>query len=229
MPRRYINDQPTPDNIRALWDQIHRLSDQLLASQTTVAQQQTTIGILQSQLTTTAKRAEEALLTAGQPVDIKISAPTTTGPGGSTGGTDDGYGSQGCSEALDDGHVAPGSPLTAITAGMVVCGVAREIGAGWSGPALRAPTVDLATRQANANELIERVVWHLQQVGFTAGRQNNSATGVRISNDKITVEINGTMRAYDCMGAYDDFTSTINMRMGQVFPARYFATAGMAD
>jgi hypothetical protein len=229
MPRRYMNDQPTPENVRALWDAIHRLSDQLLTAQTTIAEQADTISAQQAQISSTTRKAEEALLTAGQPVDIVPTIITTPGPGGSEGGTDDGLGAQGCSVALDDGHVPPGSPLTAITAGMVVCGVAREIGAGWSGPALRAVTADLATRQANAEELIERIVWHLQQVGFTSGRQNNSATGVRISNDKITVEIAGVMRAYDCMGAYDDFTSTIQMRMGEVFPARYIASTGIAD
>lgn len=222
-PRRYINDQPTPENIRALWDQIHRLSDQLVAAQTTIAEQATTIATQQTQLTTTAKKAEEALVTAGQPVEVTPSPAGVPGPGGSQGGTDDGFGSQGCSEALDDGHVAPGSPLTAVTAGMIVCGTGREYAA------LKAVTADLATRQTNAEELLRRMVWHLQQAGFTAGRQNNSATGVRISNDKLTVEIDGAFRAYDVMGAYDDFTTPISTRMGQVFPARYIADAGVPD
>jgi hypothetical protein len=226
--RRYMNDQPTPDNIRALWDQIHKLTDQLVSAQATVSDQASTISTLQSQLTATAKKTEEALLTVGQPLAIVATTGTSTGggasgPGGATGGTDDGFGSQGCSEALDDGHVAPGSPLTAITAGMIVCGTGREYSA------LKAVTVDLATRQANAEELIRRMIWHLQQAGFTAGRQNNSATGLRISNDKITVEISGTMRAYDVLGAYDEFTSILTTRMGQVFPARYIADTGVAD
>jgi hypothetical protein len=124
---------------------------------------------------------------------------------------------------LDDGHVPPGSPLTAITAGMIVCGTGREYSA------LKAITVDLATRQVNAEELLRRMIWHLQQAGFVAGRQNNSATGVRISNDKLTVEIAGTMRAYDTMGSYDEFTTPIQTRMGEVFPARYVPDAGVPD
>jgi hypothetical protein len=223
MPRRYMNDQPTPENIRALWDQIHRLSDQLLTAQTTIAEQADTIDAQQAQIASTTRKAEEALLTAGQPVDIVPPTVIVPGPGGSQGGSDDGFGSQGCSEALDDGHVAPGSPLTAVTAGMIVCGTGREYSA------LKAITVDLATRQTNAEELIRRMVWHLQQAGFTAGRQNNSATGTRISNDKITVEINGAFRAYDVLGSYDDFTAVLQTRMGQVFPARYIADSGIAD
>lgn len=222
--RKYFNTEATPENIRALWDKIHSLTDDLAAAKATIAEQAATISGLQPQVTDAQAKAEEALITAGRPQ--AIITPTTVpvpGPGGAQGGTDDGLGSQGCSEALDDGHVAPGSPLTAITAGMIVCGTGRE----WS--ALKAVTADLATRQANANELVERMVWHLIQAGFEAGRQNNSATGVRISNDKITVKIDGVFRAYDVMGAYDDFTQPITTRMGQVFPARYFATAGTAD
>ncbi len=228
-PLSGVTDPGTRDTIRLLFDRIYALEDQLVNAQTALAQQADTIATQQAQLSSTSKKADEALLSVGTPVEVDPSTAIVPGPGGNQGGTDDGMGAQGCSAALDDGHVAPGSPLTAITAGMVVCGVAREIGAGWSGPALRAVTVDLATRQANANELIERIVWHLQQAGFGAGRQNNSATGVRISNDKITVLIDGVYRAYDVMGAYDDFTTPIQMRMGQVFPANYFATAGIAD
>ncbi len=221
--RRHYSLDPTPENMRLLWDRINELEGLITAANTTITAQAATLATLQTQQAKTELKASEALITAGQQVGITGTPVGTTGPGGTAGGTDDGFGAQGCSEALDDGHVPPGSPLTAVTAGMIVCGTGREYSA------LKAVTVDLATRQTNANELIERMVWHLLQAGFEAGRQNNSATGVRISNDKITVKIDGSYRAYDVMGSYDDFTTPIQTRMGQVFPARYIASAGIAD
>lgn len=229
MARRHYDDQPTPQNLRALWDRIHTLTDQLTEAQAMITEQADTIADLQTELTTTTARADEALLSVGRPIDPVSIAIPVPGPGGNEGGVDDGLGAQGCSQALDDGHVPPGSPLTPITAGMIVCGTGREIGAGWSGPALRAPTATLAQRLTNAEELLRRMIWHLNTAGFLAGRQNNSATTVRFSNDKLTVQIDGVFRAYDTMGAYDDFTSTIQTRMAQVFPARYIADAGIAD
>lgn len=221
--RRAYPTEPTVENMRLLWDRVHALETDLTAARATIASQVETITALQTQQTAIDAKASEALITAGQPVDIAAVTGGTAGPGGNQGGTDDGFGSQGCSEALDDGHVPPASPLTAITAGMIVCGTGREYAA------LKAVTVDLPTRLANAEELLRRMIWHLNLAGFTAGRQNNSATGVRFSNDKLTVSIDGAFRAYDTMGAYDDFTRPIETRMGQVFPARYVADAGIAD
>lgn len=222
--RRYYNLEVTSENLRALWDKMHDLEQDLATANATILRQNGTISTLQTQLLKTAQQASEALLTAGQAVPADTAVPTPVpGPGGSQGGVDDGLGAQGCSEAGDDGHVAPGSPLTAITAGMIVCGTGREY------LALKAVTADLATRQTNAEELLRRMIWHLQLAGFPAGRQNNSATGLRISNDKLTVQIGGIYRAYDVMGAYDDFTQPITTRMGEVFPARYVADAGIAD
>jgi hypothetical protein len=222
--RRHYSLEPTPDNMRLLWDRINDLEGLITTANATITSQATTITSLQSQITSTTKKADEALLTAGQPMTGTVAGGSGAGgPGGNQGGTDDGYGSQGCSEALDDGHVPPGSPLTAVTAGMIVCGTGREYSA------LKAVTVDLPTRLTNAEELLRRMIWHLNLAGFTAGRQNNSSTGVRFSNDKLTVSIDGVFRAYDTMGAYDDFTTPIQTRMGQVFPARYVADAGVTD
>lgn len=222
MARRYYNTDATPDNFRALWDQIHRLGDQLVSAQATLADQDDTISTLRSDLSVARRRADEALLSVGQVIAATPSPVTSPGgSGGIEGGVDDGLGAQGCATAGADGHVAPGSPLTAITAGQIICGTAKE----WS--ALRAVTIDLPTRQANAEELLLRIIWHLNLAGFTAGRQKNPS-GV-ISTDKLTVQIDGVFRAYDVFIGYDDFTMIMQTYVGQVFPASYIAEAGTAD
>src|SRR5947207_5260570 len=107
----------TPDarSLRLLWDKVYDLSDALDAANATSKAQQATITSLQTTLSTTTKTATQALISAG------AATPTTpgagpTGQGGAGGGTDDGLGAQGCAQAGTDGHVAPGTPLTAVTA-----------------------------------------------------------------------------------------------------------------
>ncbi len=46
-----------------------------------------------------------------------------------------------------------------------------------------------------ATELLGRVIWHLQQAGFQAGKQRNPS-GV-ISGDKVTILIEGQWHIYD--------------------------------
>jgi hypothetical protein len=144
---------------------------------------------------------------------------TTSGGGGVEGGTDDGLGAQGCSQAGSDGHVT--GSLTAVLAGQIVCGTANEF------PSLTAITADQATRDANAVQLLERMIWHLAQAGFTAGRQINPS-GLT-SGDKLTVQIEGEYRAYDVFTDADNFATVMQVHMNQVFPADYSADAGISD
>jgi hypothetical protein len=221
MPRRFINDQPTPANLRALWDQIHHLGDQLNEAQATIADQVDTLTSLQSNLTETRKRANEALLSVGERIDaVPGVVVPPSGAGGVQGGTDDGQGAQGCATSGADGHVAPGTPLTAITVGQIVCGTAREY------DSLRAAAGDAATRLANQIELLLRVIWHLNLAGFTAGRQRNPS-GL-ISNDKLTVQVGGVYRSWDIFQGVS-FGIYLPVHMIEVFPAEYIAEAGTPD
>lgn len=81
---------------------------------------------------------------------------------------DDGKGSLGCSECGSDGH-----PTVTVkdveTAGKIVCGVAQEF------PGLLAATADQPTRDANRDQLLDRMVWHLNLLGFPASRYGTVA------------------------------------------------------
>lgn len=69
---RFFNVEPTPDNLRAIWDQIHGLRADLAAAQETIETQQATIDDLNEQIGTANTNAERALITAG-----KTTAATT--------------------------------------------------------------------------------------------------------------------------------------------------------
>lgn len=223
MAPRYIDTSASPQNIRAIWDAIHRVNTDLASAQETIDEQAITITSLQTQLTSVKQIAQQAQITAGQLVDDE---PDTQGAEGSMGVVDDGLGQQGCVQAGADGHVAPGTPLTAITAGQIVCGVGNETGAGWSGPTLLGVAVDQATRDANVDQLLLRVIWHLQQAGFQAGRQRNPS-GL-LSRDKVTIRIGAELRAYDIL-PLNPYTVPMQMHMIQVGAPNYVAEAGTPD
>lgn len=221
-----IKDLSTQRTIKLLWDkafghdtQVSDLQAQLKAAQATIDGHVSTISSMQTDI----NRISIANSTAGVAKGGKLvppGAPSTGGSGGSSGGTDDGLGAQGCTQAGSTGHVTAGTPLTAVTAGQIVCGTANEFSS------LLAPVVDQATRDANALELLERMIWHLQLAGFTAGRQRNPS-GV-LSTDKLTVQIDGVMRAYDVM-SLTDYTLPLTSHMVQVFPASYVVDGGTPD
>lgn len=212
---------------RTLFDRVYDLQDASTAADALAAEQRTSIAALQDELIKTRREAKAALALASTPIAAPVGGgePPPPGEGGDGGGgsDDDGQGSSGCSQAGATGHVDPSLPKDLTTVGMIVCGTGNEFAA------LKAVTVDLPTREANAEELVRRMIWHLQQHGFVAGRQNNSSSGVRISSDKLTVQVDGVWWAYDVMGAWDDFTEAISTRMGPVAPARYIADGGVAD
>lgn len=217
-----VGDWQAAQSLRLLWDRIFDLEDQIQTLETDGTATAETLDALQSSLATTKRLAIQTRIGTG-----RAGSGTADGADGAGGGVDDGFGAQGCAVSGSDGHVPGGSPQTAVTAGQIVCGTAKETGAGWSGPALRAPVADLPTREANAEALLLRMIWHLQQAGFTAGRQRNPSGS--ISKDKLTVRIDGTFRAYDVFFGFDDFSTTMLTHMQQVFPASYVADAGTAD
>lgn len=81
---RFVDDRLTPQNLRALWDRVHALNDLLTGQATTIQQQAATITSLQSQLSSVANDAQQALITAGK----ATSQTSTTNPSGGGGGTD---------------------------------------------------------------------------------------------------------------------------------------------
>ena len=133
---------------------------------------------------------------------------------------DGGQGANGCASCGVDGHPTAGQPLDQNTAGQIICGTAQEF------PALVEPCIDQATRDANALELLLRMIWHLNLYGFTAGRQQNPS--LLISEDKLTFSVGGVFWAYDVFLGVD-FSAPLPVQMLPVAPASYVAEAGIAD
>lgn len=78
---RFYNVDPTPDNFRALWESIHRLSTDVLDAKATITTQQATIVSLQTSLTKVSQQAEAALGAASQQAAALASG---SGSGGGT-------------------------------------------------------------------------------------------------------------------------------------------------
>jgi hypothetical protein len=90
-------------------------------------------------------------------------------------------------------HVGTG-PLDATQAERVVQSTAQEF------PHLTAPRGTSDEAIGAAEELLLRVIWHLQIAGFEAARQRNPSGA--ISNDKLTIVIDGRWQAYDIFMDY---------------------------
>lgn len=218
-----IKDFSTQQSIKLLWDRVFALTEQLTAAQATIT---SLVG---------ASNANEAAVTKAQrSADMALSISQTEettvpgGPGGDggggeeplPGGGDGGDGNEGCAAGLPDGHDT-GGLLTAIRAGQLVCGTGNEFSA------LRNPTGSGEERDANAEELIRRCIWHLRQGGFSAGRQQNPS-GL-LSKDKLTVVVDEVLRAYDCFIGKGDFANQMQMAMNEVGPAVMVDDEGIPD
>lgn len=210
-----VKDWAAQDSLRLLWERIFQLQEQLNAANTNI---KNLIGGVNQINTTSAnalQTAKHALVTAGE----AVRAPGEPDPGVDC--PDDGQADAGVNNAYPTGHPGGVVPLSAFEAGRIAGGTANE----W--PLLLAPTVDLPTREAFAEEMLERMIWHLQLAGFTAGRQRNPSS--LISKDKMTVETDGEIKAYDMFINFDDFTQAMSVHMGRVCPADYVATSGTPD
>jgi hypothetical protein len=117
-------------------------------------------------------------------------------------------------------HVAPG-PLDAAQAERVVFATAREF------PHLTAPPPTESEGIARAEELLLRTVWHLRLAGFEAGRQRNPSGA--ISNDKLTIVINGSWRAFDIFRDLGRPGVPIDPIFFEVFPAGPISYPGVPD
>lgn len=133
---------------------------------------------------------------------------------------DGGAGTAGCIACGVDGHPAGGLPLDNNTAGIIVCGTFQEF------PALTGAEANQTDRDNNQEELLLRMIWHLNQYGFTAGRQRNPS-GL-ISNDKLTFLVGAQYWTYDVFLGVD-FSSPMVVQMNSVGPPNYVAEAGIPD
>lgn len=154
---RFIDTEPSPGNLRLIWERLHALTDQQALHDAALAQHDADLLAQQQQLTTTAHTATQALITAGTPHTAISAGGTTPAPAPPL--SDGGLGEAGCSSAGTDGHVS-GSGLTVL--GQIVCGTGAEY------PALLAVTVDQPTRDANRYELLGRMIWHINLNGSFA-------------------------------------------------------------
>lgn len=222
-----MKDAGLVKTFRWIFDRLYDTEDRAETLETTVTRQQIVITTQATELARTTRRADTALALASTTPDELTAPPAGEEPppsgGGGGGSNDTGQGSSGCSQAGASGHVDAGAPLDLTTVGKIVCGTGNEF------PALKTATTTLEAREANAEELVKRMIWHLQQHGFTAGRQNNSQSGIRISKDKLTVQVDGVWWAYDVFGSWDDFTTPMSTHMGAVAPAQYVADGGTPD
>ena len=212
-----IADPPTQQTIRLLWDRIHDLEARLSTSEGTVTKLVSGHNTNEASITKASQIARYAVGLFQKPG----TPPTSVTAGGEPlpGGGDGGAGEIGCGGAGPTGHDT-GGLLNAIRAGQIVCGTGNEF------PALKNPTATDAQREANMIELLRRMIWHLKQAGFTAGRQKNPSG--RVSSDKLCVEVEGVVRVYDVfIGAAA--TDPLKTHMGETAPANMQDDAGIPD
>ena len=117
-------------------------------------------------------------------------------------------------------HVGPG-PLTADRAHAVINATANEF------PSLTAPRGTTDEGVAAAQELLRRMIWHLQLAGYQAGRQRNPSGA--LSNDKLTIFIDGAWHAYDVFNDLGAPGVPMKVQFWEVTPANYVADPGIPD
>lgn len=224
-----VEDWRAAQTIRLLWDRIHDLTERLQASEATITELVAGHNTNETAVTTASLNARQALTMSQAALAGSIDGGGGAGSGGGgtgggggslPGGGDGGDGSTGCAAAGASGHDT-GGLLTAIRAGQIVCGTGNEFSA------LKNATATLAQREANAEELVRRMIWHLKQAGFSAGRQKNPSGA--ISKDKLAVVVDAVTRAYDVFSSYDTYTSALHTQMGEVGPANLVDDAGIPD
>jgi hypothetical protein len=213
-----VADPPASQTLRLLWDRIHDLEERLQQTETLntkliATANSNTAAAAQAQTT-----ANRAVALAQNPGDAAMSAtsdPATPLPGGGDGGA----GATGCAAAGATGHDS-GGPLNAVRAGQLICGTGNEFSA------LKNATATQAQRDANQEELLLRMIWHLKQGGFSAGRQQNPSGA--ISGDKLTVVVDAVLRAYDVFPGVA-FSAPLTTQMLEVAPPVMVDVPGTPD
>lgn len=117
-------------------------------------------------------------------------------------------------------HVGPG-PLAGWRAEQVVRATADEFAH------LLAPRATDAEAVAQSEELLRRMIWHLQHAGFQAGRQRNPSGA--ISNDKLTVFADNAWHAFDVFYDYGVAHQQTQVIFYEVFPPNMLPDGGIPD
>ena len=215
-----ITDWRAQQTIQLLWERIFSLEERLRAAEATITTLVEATNTQEAAIESVSLQAQEALALSQR---VGQAAESDTGGGGGgelPNGGDGGQAQEGVNAGLPTGHDS-GGLLTALRAGQIIGGTANE----WI--ALRNPTATVAERETNAVELLRRMIWHLQQAGFTAGRQQNPS-GL-LSRDKLAVEVDSVVRAYDVFLAFDDNTIQMGVYAGEVPSPNLVPDAGIAD
>ena len=188
-----VADWRAQQSLRLLWDRTYDLEARLQGAEGTQATLIATANDHQTQITLADRQAKEALAKA-QGALAAIGSGSGGGGGTGGGGKDDlGLGAEGCAAAGATGHLTGTFDLTVQSAGKIVCGVGAEF------PALLAATPTYVLRQANRDELMERMVWHLNQAGFAASRYGTPGTPEHEFNllmDCLALDGSGPVRQY---------------------------------
>lgn len=211
-----ITEWDVQQTIRLLWDRVFSLQEQLTAANASLQQIAGVVNAQNGELESVNQTAQQAYALAQNPSQSTF-PPGTEPPDLNC--PDDGQAKQGVNDAPGNGDVGV-VPQTRYEAGRIIGGTANEY------PLLLAPTPDLPTREANIEELLLRMIWHLQQAGFTAGRQRNPSSA--ISKDKLTVQADGELWAYDVFVGVDP-AEAVPVTANRVCPADYVADAGIPD
>lgn len=214
-----IKDWPAQQSTRLIWERVHDLEARLTAAQATITTLVAGHNTNEIAIAEATRKATTALALAQVPGRAPTSDTGNGGNGDLPGGGDGGAGNVGCSAAGATGHDT-GGLLNAIRAGQIVCGTGNEFSA------LKNPVATLAEREANLEELLRRMIWHLQLAGFSAGRQRNPS-GV-ISKDKLTVVVDDVLRAYDVFGGVDP-SDPVPTQMSEVAPPEKVDDLGIPD
>jgi hypothetical protein len=217
---KQIKDADAQAATRILYDRIFQV-EQLIAGTGGVTSQIAAVSAQQAQQAAAVQTQITQLSVASTGTSVALGGAFPSGGGGSTPGGGGGGGqSSDCTGAPGTGHI-PAGELTYTRFVQIVCGTGTE----WA--QYRAPVATVAIRQANAENLIERMIWHLQQGGFNAGRQRNPSTA--ISRDKLACVILTETRAFDMFRDYDNNTITMQVGPNEVFPADLVASSGISD
>lgn len=230
-----IPDWATQQSVKLLWDRLHDHESRLRAGLANDEQWVASANLHTDDIAAAQLAADQAMAQAAAGPSVlaiptggvvSTGTPTPTPPPPPIGGIEgedlfsDTEAQHGFGAAGVTGHVSGVVPLTAFVAGQIIGGTATEF------PALfKAFTNDAAAAVAT-EEYTLRVIWHLQQAGFTAGRQRNPS-GL-ISKDKITVFLGGVYKAYDISSGSAARVAMVAHIIG-VGPANYVADPGTPD
>jgi hypothetical protein len=117
-------------------------------------------------------------------------------------------------------HVGPG-PLSGQRAQEVIEATGREFSH------LLAPHGSEGSKVAATDELLHRVIWHLQLAGYQVGRQRNPSGAV--SFDKVTIVIDGQWKAFDIFTDWDSPGRETRILFIEVFPPSHVPSSGLSD